>query len=179
MIKLNLIVILIIAVSLSMDTFSLSLAYGTLNLKKNKLFQLSLIVGVYHFIMPLLGDFFGLKILSMVPINSDLLVFLVLSVIGIEMIIESFKDNNTVKNMKIRELVIFGFAVSVDSFSIGIGLSSITSSIYISAFIFAIVSFIFTYVGLVIGKKISKIVGKMATLLGGLVLIIVGFFYLI
>ena len=179
MINLNLIVILIIAVSLSMDAFSLSLAYGTLNLERKNIYQLSIIVGIYHFFMPLLGMYSGNKILNIIPIESNFLVFLVLTVIGIEMIIESFKSNNKVKIMKIGELILFGFAVSIDSFSVGIGLNSITNNIYISAFIFSIVSLIFTYLGLIMGKKINSFIGWASTMFGGIILIIIGLFYLI
>ena len=175
----NLIVIFIIAVSLSMDAFSLSLAYGTLNLDKKNIYELSIIVGIYHFFMPLFGTLCGSKILSLIPINNYLLVFLVLSVIGIEMIIETFKNSSDVKIMKIGELIIFGLAVSVDSFSVGIGLSSISNNILIAVIVFSLVSFIFTYIGLIMGKKINSIIGKASTLIGGMVLIIIGIFYLI
>ena len=175
----NLIVIFIIAVSLSMDAFSLSLAYGTLNLVKKNIYELSIIVGIYHFFMPLFGSLCGSKILSLIPINNNLLVFLVLSVIGIEMIIETFKNSNDVKIMKMGELILFGLAVSVDSFSVGIGLSSISNNILIAVIVFSLVSFLFTYIGLIMGKKINSIIGKASTLIGGMVLIIIGIFYLI
>ena len=55
-------VIMIIAVSLSMDAFSLSLAYGTVNLDKKSRLKLSIIVGLYHFFMPLLGNLIGAKV---------------------------------------------------------------------------------------------------------------------
>ena len=61
-------IILIIAVSLSMDTFSLSLAYGMLKLKNSIIKQISITVGIFHFFMPLLGDFFGEYILSIINI---------------------------------------------------------------------------------------------------------------
>lgn len=175
----NFFVILLIAVSLSMDAFSLSLAYGTLNLDKKNIYELSGIVGIYHFFMPLLGSFSGSKILKIIPINSNILVFLVLSVIGIEMIIETFKGKDNIKIMKIGELILFGLAVSVDSFSVGIGLYSITNNIIISSFIFSIVSMSFTYIGLLLGKKINNLIGKISTFMGGLVLIIIGLFYLL
>lgn len=175
----NILVIILIAVSLSMDAFSLSLAYGTLNLERKNIYELSIIVGIYHFIMPLLGVFSGTKILNIIPIDSNLLVFLVLTVIGIEMIIETFKSSNDVKIMKIGELILFGLAVSVDSFSVGIGLSSITNNILGAAIIFSFISFMFTYIGLILGKKINSIIGCASTLLGGIVLIIIGIFYLI
>ena len=50
----RLIMVMLIAISLSMDAFSLSLAYGTLNLEKKYINLLSIIVGVYHFFMPII-----------------------------------------------------------------------------------------------------------------------------
>ena len=48
----NLFLLFIIAISLSMDAFSLSLAYGTLDINKKEIITLSIIVGIYHFFMP-------------------------------------------------------------------------------------------------------------------------------
>ena len=55
--------ILLIGIALSMDTFSLSLGVGTYNLEKKKCLTLSLLVGLMHFIMPLLGNVVGDKIM--------------------------------------------------------------------------------------------------------------------
>ena len=50
---------LIIGISLSMDAFSLALIYGTQSISKKNKIILSIIVGIYHFVMPLLGVFLG------------------------------------------------------------------------------------------------------------------------
>lgn len=171
--------VIIIAVSLSMDAFSLSLAYGTLNMEKSQMKLLSIIVGIYHFMMPLIGMWIGNKILSFIPISPNTVVFIVLFVIGIEMIVESFKQTRSISIMKFNELLIFGLAVSLDSFSVGLGLRAIYSSPLVCAIIFSLSSFLFTYVGLYLGKKINDIVGKISTRIGGIALIIIGFFYLI
>ena len=42
-------------IGLSMDAFSLSLSLGTTNPKKSIILKTALIVGLFHFIMPLLG----------------------------------------------------------------------------------------------------------------------------
>lgn len=175
----SILMVIIIAVSLSMDAFSLSLAYGTLNMSKKEINILSVIVGIYHFIMPLIGMYIGTKIIELLPIKPNTIVFLVLFLIGIEMIIESFKSERKITIMKFSELLIFGLAVSIDSFSVGIGLKAIYSNPYIAALIFSTSSFIFTYLGLILGKKISEMIGKISTFLGGIVLIIIGLFYLI
>lgn len=175
----SIIIVFLIAVSLSMDAFSLSLAYGTMNIEKGKRILISIVVGIYHFIMPLLGMLVGYKIINLLPIKPESAVFFILSVIGIQMIIETFKEENNISILKFREILLFGFAVSLDSFSVGIGLNTIYENPLISAAIFSITSLIFTYLGLYLGKKINELIGKISTLLGGIGLIIIGFIYLI
>lgn len=169
-------IIFIIAVSLSMDAFSLSLAYGTLNLEKKYIKQLSLIVGIYHFFMPLIGLLIGNIILKIIPINPNIIVSIVLIFIGIEMFIDSF-HNDEIKLMTLKELVLFGLAVSIDSFSVGIGLKAISNNYILCVTIFSLSSFIFTYLGLQLGKKINDIIGKISTIVGGIILIIIGIMY--
>lgn len=173
----SILVVFIIAVSLSMDAFSLSLAYGTLNLEKKYMNLLSMIVGIYHFFMPLIGLYVGSTVLSIIKINPNIIVFLVLVFIGIQMIIDSFKSDKLVKLVKLKDLLLFGFAVSIDSFSVGIGLNTITDNYLLSVTMFSLSSFTFTYIGLLLGKKISEIIGKLATIIGGIVLIVIGIIY--
>lgn len=171
--------VVIIAISLSMDAFSLALAYGTLNMNKKDIILLSIIVGIYHFFMPIIGMFFGDKLLSLIPINPNILVFIVLFIIGLEMIIESLKLNDKIKLMNKLEMIMFGLAVSLDSFSVGIGLNTISNNFIYSSLAFSISSFLFTYLGLILGKKISKLIGKISTLIGGIVLIVIGILYIL
>lgn len=169
--------IIMIAVSLSMDAFSLSLAYGTLNLKKTDIVSTSIIVGIYHFFMPLIGNYFGDILLKFLPIPPKIIVFVVLVFIGIQMIIEGIKGKEEVKKLTLLEKVLFGLAVSIDSFSVGIGLTSISNNHILCAFIFSMSSLFFTYMGLLLGKKINKVVGNISTIIGGTVLIIIGSMY--
>lgn len=173
----QLILVIIMAVSLSMDAFSLSLAYGTLNFERKNNILLSIIVGLYHFFMPFFGLKLGDIIIEYIKIEPKIIVLIVLSFIGIEMIIESFKEGERVKKLKFTEMLLFGFAVSIDSFSVGIGLNAVSVSPVICAILFSITSFLFTYLGLMLGKKINNMIGKTATLIGGVVLIILGFIY--
>lgn len=175
----NIILILIIAISLSMDAFSLSLAYGTIGLRKKTIFLLTVIVSLYHFVMPLIGLIMGHAIITFLPVNPDFLVFLVLTFIGAQMLIESFKKEEINNHMSLWELLAFGFAVSLDSFSVGIGLFSITDQYLLSCLIFSICSGGFTYFGLFLGKYIHHLIGKLSTILGGIVLILLGIIYIL
>lgn len=172
-------IIIIIAISLSMDAFSLALAYGTLNLNRKDILKISLTVGVYHFIMPLIGMSVGTTLIHHLKIEPTLIVFLILSFIGIQMIYETFKEEKIKPIINFKEILLFGLAVSIDSFSVGISLKVINESFILSALIFSIFSFLFTYFGLNLGKKINNLIGKSSTILGGIVLIIIGIIYLI
>ena len=81
--------------------------------------------------------------------------------------------------MKLGEMLLFGFAVSVDSFSVGIGLNNISNKAVICSSIFSLTSFIFTNIGLRLGNKLNELIGKIATLIGGIVLIILGIIFAI
>lgn len=175
----NLILVLVIALSLSMDAFSLSLAYGTLSLTKKEINTISVTVGIYHFLMPILGNIIGLQVMNFLPVSSNIIVFIVLLIIGIEMIVETFKAAENVKRMKLVEIILFGFAVSLDAFSVGIGLKSLTDNFLIASFLFSITSLVFTFVGLLLGNKINKRIGSLSTLLGGITLIIIAVTYLV
>ncbi len=175
----NIILIFIIAVSLSMDAFSLSLAYGTISMSKKEIRLLSIIVGIYHFFMPILGMLIGKFIFNIMHISGDLIVLIIFSFIGINMIIESLKKEEKVKKMKLGEMILFGLAVSIDSFSVGIGINNISNNFIMCSSIFSITSFMFTYIGLKLGNKLNQLIGKIATIVGGVVLILFGLIYII
>lgn len=172
------ILLIMIAVSLSMDAFSLSLAYGTLNLTKKEIGILSIIVATFHLFMPLIGYSIGISIMHFIPIKPEMIVFVVLFFIGVEMIIDSFKEEEVTKLLSFIELLLFGFAVSIDSFSVGLGFPSLTHHYFLVALLFSLCSGLFTYLGLILGKKINNKIGKVSTLLGGIILIVIGILYL-
>ena len=168
---------LIIAISLSMDAFSLALLYGTQNISmKNKLI-LSIVVGMYHFIMPLIGVSFGNIITKYLIVNISILMGIIFIIIGIEMIVSNSKDKEDSLTISILGYLAFGFSVSIDSFTTGIGLNIINNNYLEVSIIFCIVSGLFTFIGLILGSRLTKIFGKLSTFIGGVVLIILGIIY--
>ena len=173
------ILLIVTAISLSMDAFSLSILYGTLGMRKKDKLILSFIVGIFHFIMPLLGKFFGNFIFHFIDINPDLIVCMILSFIGVEMILSSFEKNKDIHLMSFSEYFLFAFAVSIDSFSVGITFTNMSYNYIFSSLIFSFFSFIFTLIGLLIGNKIEKLVGKLSTLIGGGILVLIGVSFIV
>ena len=67
-------VTILLGISLSMDAFSLALGYGTQGIGKKNEILLAVIVGVFHFFMPLIGLFIGNAIYQYFVFNFDLVV---------------------------------------------------------------------------------------------------------
>jgi putative Mn2+ efflux pump MntP len=166
-----------VGICLSLDAFSLSLLYGTLNLSKKKMILLSIVVGIYHFFMPIIGSLIGHIIVIHLLLLPKHIVAIIFIFIAIEMIISVFKEETLIV-LDFIGILLFGLAVSVDSFLTGIGLSILNNNILQCSFIFSIFSSSFTYVGLRIGGKISQKYGKCSSIVGGILLIIVAICYL-
>ena len=165
---------LVVAVSLSMDAFSLALIYGTYGMSKKDEIILSVIVGGFHFFMPLLGLGFGSLILKFFNFDLELVVGVIFLIIGSSMIVSSFKDEDVKVLIGILGNLLFGLSVSIDSFTTGIGLSVISNNYILVSSIFMLVSGIFTYIGLLFGNKLNSSFGKYATISGGILLCILG-----
>lgn len=171
--------IVIIAIALSMDTFSLSLSIGMFNVDNKKALSLSFIVGIMHFLMPFLGMILGEALVQIFEVKCDILLGFILIFIAIQIVIDIFKNDTESFNLSIIGMFLFAFGVSLDSFSVGIGLKAITSNIYLAMSVFAGVSFLFTYGGTIIGKYANKFLGIYANVIGAIILFILGFIHLI
>lgn len=153
-----------------MDAFSLAIAYGTNSMSEKKSIILSASVGIFHFIMPTLGNIIGNSYFQKLVIHSNIVVGIIFLLLSIEMIL-SLKEEKEVVITNLLSIILFSFTVSIDSFSVGIALGITNSNILISSTIFAITSFIFTILGLSIGKYLSKQFGKKATIFGIIILL--------
>ena len=168
---------ILIGIGLSMDAFSLSFSYGTLNINKKDRVILASLVGLFHFFMPILGLFIGNIILKYIIIDLDILLAIIISLIGIEMIISSIKKEDNTMLLSLLSFILFAFSVSIDSFSVGIGLKGINNNYLQVSIIFSLCSFIFTYVALILGTKLNDLVGRYAKTIGGIILIGLGVYY--
>ncbi len=170
--------LLFIGIGLSMDTFSISLSIGALNIVQNETKFISILVGIFHFFMPLLGLILGRNIISYFHINSNYLLSIILIILGIKLLIDYFKDEEIDFTLNLAGIFLFALAVSLDSFSTGLGLPAITDKTFLATTIFSVCSFSFTYLGLILGKYTSDKIGKYATLIGIILLLSVAIFHL-
>ena len=106
---------LFIGIGLSMDAFSLAVVYGTNNLEKKKCLILSIIVGIFHFIMPNLGSILSNKLLTNFATYGNIITGIVFLVLGIQMILSLNDEEKTTDLSNYLEIIMFAIAVSIDN----------------------------------------------------------------
>lgn len=168
---------LLVGISLSMDAFSLALIYGTQGMSKKDELFLSIIVGLFHFFMPLIGFNLGNFLYNYFIFNFNLVVGIIFTIIGIEMIVSGVKEEEVNILLSIWGFLMFGLSVSIDSLTTGIGLKVINDNYLEVSSIFMLCSGIFTYFGLKFGNKLNDKFGKYSTIGGGGMLIILAIYY--
>lgn len=162
--------IILIAVSLSMDAFALSLSYGIKKIPMKNIILTALAVGMFHFFMPLLGSIIGTPLFEYTIIKPKIVLFLVFLLLSIDMFTHFFEEKPKIRNLNLIGTLFFAFSVSFDSFSVGLGLRYIYDNILIALLSFCIISATFTSLGFWLGKKLSEKIGKYSFLAGSITL---------
>lgn len=171
--------ILLVAIALSMDTFSFSLSLGTANIEIKKGIVLSIFVGIMHFIMPLLGNSIGKNILKMLPIEPDFFLGIIFLILAFKMIYDIYYEEEKKIILNIISMFIISLSVSFDAFTTGMGILAITNKILGACCVFMIVSFIFTISGILLGKFVNRKFGSISSIIGIIILFIMAIYLII
>lgn len=172
----------LVAIALAMDTLAVSISSGA-NLVKIRIREV-LLISVYfsffHFLMPVLGWQGGKFLNSFIQIFDHWAAFVLLVFIGVKMIWDSFRnDHKKILCLNHSLLLLLAFSVSIDALGIGISYAFLDRPIIIPALIIGLVTFFFSILGLYLGKNLKNLLSGKATLLGGAILILIGFKILI
>ena len=158
-----------------MDAFTLALSYGINKISKKSIIITAVTVGLFHFFMPLLGNFIGVPLFEYTIIKPRIVLFVVFLILSIDMFIHFFEEEPKVRPLNVIGIMFFAFSVSFDSFSVGIGMRYLYGNVLLSVSLFCIISFLFTLLGFFLGKSLSEKIGKYAFLIGSIVLFLYSF----
>ena len=172
----------LIAVSLAMDAFAVSVSNGLIlpNVKKRDAVTFGLYFGLFQFFMPVICYFLGSKLTKYVQQFDHWIAFILLGIIGFNMIKESFSDDEDdipkeKEILKVKNMTMLAIATSIDALAVGVTFAFIGNiSIFFACSVIGIVAFALSYAGLMIGKKIGPFFKTYAERIGGLVLIGMG-----
>ena len=174
----ELLLLLIIGLSLSIDAFGVSTVIGLYNPTIRKSILISSVVGIFHFFMPILGMIVTSSLISVTIIDTRFILGIVLIFISLQMLIECIKPSKKEISLRRLSIIFFAFGVSLDSFSVGLGLSALTENYILASTIFSICSFSLTLLGLTIGKYFNRALKNYSYLLSTVILFILGVLFL-
>ena len=168
--------ILLTSFALSMDAFAVSLSKG-MNLKKFDLktyFKISFMFGLFQAIMPLIGWLLGISFSTYIKSIDHWIALILLCFIGIQMIFDK-DDNNESASVTNKDIFILAIATSIDALAVGVSFAFLNIPIIPVITAIGIITFIVCFIGVGIGCKIGSYIGKLAQLIGGVLLILIGF----
>ena len=172
-------ILIVIAISLFIDAFSLSLVPASSKLKNNEILWLSVIIGLFNLIIIWIGFFFGEIILEFFPLSPQLMVSLILFYTGFQMILESKKTRFIQFNEHFIRLMLISFFFSIDNISLGFSLNYLNQSFYLFSFGIAALSIAFSFIALSICKQITKSFFYSSKFIAGLILIVISIIYIV
>lgn len=171
--------VLILAIALSMDAFAVSIGLGIKSNENLKVlaFKAGLFFGFFQALMPFIGYFGGVGLKDIIGGFDYWLAFFLLLIIGGKMIYEAFGENTEEDIAKVSTKVLLTLAVatSIDAMAAGFTLHLFDLNVYFSLLIIGITTFVFSFIGVMIGSKGTAKYESKAEILGGVVLIAIGF----
>lgn len=171
--------IFLIGVALSMDAFAVSVCKG-LSVKKAGVKHM-LTVGVYfggfQALMPMLGFLLGYKFESFITNIDHWIAFVLLAIIGGNMIREALgKDEDDKENddFSFRAMLPLAVATSIDALAVGISFAFLGVDIVTAALLIGATTFVLSGAGIFVGNIFGSKYKSKAELAGGIVLILIG-----
>lgn len=183
----SLLELFIIAVGLSMDAFAVAVCKGLS--MKNISFKKAGIVGLYFGAfqggMPLIGYFLGVQFQDKITSIDHWIAFILLGIIGINMIKESrnsscevavdtVSDVNVDNSLSFKTMSVLAVATSIDALAVGITFAFLNVNITTAVSFIGIVTFTLSMLGVKIGNVFGEKFKTRAEFAGGFILLLMG-----
>ena len=174
--------IFLVGIGLSMDAFAVAVCKG-LAMPKVRVRHALLIAayfGVFQGLMPLIGWFLGSQFAQYVTNLAPWIAFVLLAVIGGNMIRESLSKEEEEEGcdgvLRHKELLLLAVATSIDALAVGVSFSMVTLAVSILAAVLLIclTTLVISFAGVYIGNIFGARYKSKAEFAGGAILILMG-----
>lgn len=173
----------LIAVGLSMDAFAVSVCKG-LGMKRINFkvaVVLALFFGGFQALMPVIGWALGSQFLRLISPIDHWIAFILLAIIGGKMLWVAFHDDEDDSDdssdanvIDLGEYLMLAIATSIDALAMGISFAALSVNIVAAASFIGVITFVLTVAGVAVGHFFGARYEKPATIVGGVVLILIG-----
>ncbi|MFP4975421.1 manganese efflux pump MntP family protein [Paenibacillus sp. CN-4] len=175
----QLMTVAIMAFALGLDAFSLGVGIGMRGIRLLHVLQMSLLVALFHVIMPLLGLLAGSYVGHLLGQVTGYAAGGLLVLLGAHMIYNAFHpgEGAGVKAMDHRTflgMLLISLSVSVDSFSVGVSLGMFVNGLLWIVLAFGASGGLMSVIGLLLGRRVRGGLGEYGEALGGAILLAFG-----
>jgi putative Mn2+ efflux pump MntP len=172
--------ILMIGLALGMDAFSIGIGMGMGGIRFLAIAKVSVLIGIFHTLMPLVGIGLGILLSSTMGKITTLLGGLILCFLGANMLWNGFFSGSESPSFDARGAGLFLFAISVsmDALSVGFSFGLFEVNTVLAVIVFGLLGMILTMIGLLLGRRVGSRLGGYGEMLGGTILMVYGIKFL-
>lgn len=173
--------VFLIGIGLSMDAFAVAICKGLAMQKVNykHTVLIAAYFGFFQAMMPTIGWILGSQFARYVTAFAPWIAFILLALIGGNMIRESFSDEEEGEckgSISHKELLLLAIATSIDALAVGVSFSmlELAVSIWSAVVLIGCTTFVISFAGVFIGNIFGARYKSRAEFVGGAILILIG-----
>jgi putative Mn2+ efflux pump MntP len=169
--------LIVIAVGVSMDATAVATAHAVRGAGRTDLVTMAGVFGVFQFAMALVGALGGSVMSRHFETVDHWIAFALLVSVGARMIwlVATRRHEDGPVIIVGAQLLMLGIATSIDALAVGVTLPALGLGAWGASLIIGVCTFALSLGGAYIGKRIGERFGSAAEVLGGLLLIALGF----
>ncbi len=172
----------LLAAALSMDAFAVAICKGlsVCTVKPKHMLVTGAWFGIFQAVMPLIGFFLAMSFASLIESIAPWIAFILLALIGINMIRESFGDCEEMDDrFDARAMFPLAVATSIDAMVAGVSFAGIAMTgegfnIWLAVVFIGVITFTLSAIGVKVGNIFGARYKSKAELVGGIVLVLMG-----
>jgi putative Mn2+ efflux pump MntP len=177
----QLLTLLIMAIALGMDAFSLGVGIGMKGIQLRRIALLSTIIALFHMLMPLMGMFAGRYVSGLLGDVATHAAGVLLLLLGGHMVYNSFRGGGesaqSFNQSSFWGMLLFAFSVSIDSFSVGVSLGMFALDVMLTVLMFGLAGGVMSVLGLMLGRSAGRSLGDYGEACGGVILLTFGLLF--
>lgn len=172
--------IVILGLALSMDAFAVTISnsFAYPKISRARSFSMPLAFGFFQFLMPVVGFVLGQLVSEFITQYAGIITFVILGFVGGKMIWDAFHEEEgeeaSGQTLTMPILLFQAVATSIDALAVGVSFAALEVNVLTSSGIIGITTALTCVVALTIGKRFGDALGEKATIIGGVVLVLIG-----
>lgn len=174
--------LLMIGTALGMDAFSLGIGMGMRGIRLLTIAKVSLTIGLFHIVMPLIGIGLGLFLTAYVGNIASYIGGFILVALGLHMLWDSLFSvdaRGPLLKTTFWGLLLFSFSVSLDALSVGFSFGLFKVNTMLAVLIFGVLGAVLAALGLLLGRRVGGWLGEYSEIFGAVILLGFGIKFLL